>query len=72
MFIENYDQNSNNGYICEVDVEYPKNLYDLHDDLPFLSERMKVNKCSKLVCNWYDEKNYVFYIRSLKQAWTNI
>ena len=24
------------GYILEVDVEYPKNLHKLHSDLPFL------------------------------------
>ena len=29
---------------------------------------MKINKCSKLVCIFYDENNYVAHIRSLKQA----
>ena len=29
---------------------------------------MKINKCSKLVCNLYDKNNYVAHIRSLKQA----
>ena len=29
---------------------------------------MKINKCSKFVCNLYDKKNYVVHIRSLKQA----
>ena len=38
----------------------------MHSDLPFLPERMKINKCSKLVCNLYDKKNV--HIRSLKQA----
>ena len=56
------------GYILEVDVECPKNLNDLHSDLPLLPERMKINKCSKLVCNLYDKNNYVVHIRSLKQA----
>ena len=35
-FIKNYNQDSNKGYILEVDVEYPKKLHDLHSDLPFL------------------------------------
>ena len=26
-FIKNYDEDSNKGYIFEVDVEYPKNLH---------------------------------------------
>ena len=29
---------------------------------------MKINKCSKLVCNLYDKNNYAVHIRSLKQA----
>ena len=67
-FIKNYDEESDAGYILEVDVEYPKNLHDLHSDSPFLPERMKINKCSKLVCNLYDKNNYVAHLRSLKQA----
>ena len=67
-FIKNYNENSDIGYVLEVDVEYPKNLHELHSDLPFLPERMKINKCSKLVCNVYNKKNYVIHIRALKQA----
>ena len=47
--IKNYDKDSDNVYILEADVEYPKNLNYLHSDLPFLPESMKINKCSKLV-----------------------
>ena len=65
--IKNYDKDSDKGYILEVDVKYPKNLYDMHSDLPFLPERMRIDKCNKLVCNLYD-KNYVVHIRYLKQA----
>ena len=67
-FIKNYDENSDKGYTLEVDLEYPKNLHDLHSDLPFLPERMKINKCSKLVCNLYDKNNYVVHIKALKHA----
>ena len=67
-FIKNYDEDCSKGYIFEVDVEYPKNLHDLHSDLPFLPERMKINKYSKLVCNFYDKSNYAGHMRSLKQA----
>ena len=56
-FIKNYNENNDNGYILEVDVKYPKRLHELHSDLPFLSERMEVNKCKKLLCNLFNKKN---------------
>ena len=61
-FIKNYDENSNKGYIFEVDIEYPINIHMQHSDLPFLPERMKINKGSKLVCNVRDKENYVIHI----------
>ena len=67
-FIKNYDGDSDKGCIFEVDVEYPKNLHDLHSDLPFFSERMKINKCNELVCNFYVKNNYVVHVRSLKEV----
>ena len=44
-FIKNYDENSDKGYILEVDVECLKKLHNLRNDLPFLPERMKIQKC---------------------------
>ena len=67
-FTKNYNENDKKGYILEVDVKYPKKLHELHSDLPFLPERMAVNKCKKLFCNLYNKKKYVVYINSLKQA----
>ena len=51
-----------------VDIDYPKNLYDLHIDLPCLPQKMKINKCDKLICNLCDKNNYVVHIGLLKQA----
>ena len=65
-FIKNYNKNDNKGYILEVDVKYPKRLHELHSDLPFLSERMEVNKCKKLVCNLFNKKTYVAHMNLLK------
>ena len=59
-FIQNYDEYSNEGLIIEADVEYFKDLHDLYNDLPFLPERMKINKCNKLVRNLYDKKTMMF------------
>ena len=67
-FIKNYDENNDKGYIFEVDVKYPKKLHELHSDLPFLPERMEINKCKKLVFNLYSKKKYVVHINTLKQA----
>ena len=67
-FIKNYDENSDKGYNFEVDVEYRKDLHKLHSDLPLLPERMKINKCDKLVCNARDKENCVIHIIALKQA----
>ena len=67
-FIKNYDENNNKGYILEVDVKYPRKLHDLHNDLPFLPKRMKIDICKKLLCNLLNKKNYVVHTKSLKQA----
>ena len=67
-FIKNYNENDNKRHILEVDVKYPKRLHELHSDLPFLSERMKIDKCNMLVCNLSNKKKYVTHINSLKQA----
>ena len=50
-FIKNYDKNSDKGYILEVDVDDPSKLHKLHSDMPFLPERMIIDKTKKLVCN---------------------
>ena len=49
---------------------YPKKPWvqhcELQNDLPFLPERMKIEKVKKLVTNLHDK--YVMHIRNLKQA----
>ena len=59
-FIKIYDKDSDKGYALEVDVKYPKNLHNLYSYLPFLPERMKIDKCNNLVCNLYDKKTILF------------
>ena len=56
------------GYLLEVDVPYPKELHDSHNDLPFMCETMKINGVEKLIPNLYDKKRYVIHIRVLEQA----
>ena len=40
----------------------------LHNDLPFLPERIKIEKVEKLVANFHDKTEYVIHIKNLKQA----
>ena len=60
--------NGKKGYLLEVDVRYPKESHDLHNDLLFMCEKMKINKVEKLVPKLHDEKKYVIHIRALDQA----
>ena len=62
---------SNTGYFFEVDVDSPKELFDLHKDLTFLPEIKKVNKLKKLICSIEGKKKYVIHIRTLKQSLNN-
>ena len=44
------------------------NLHDLHNDLPFLCERIIIEKVKNLVANLHDKTEYVICIRDLKQS----
>ena len=59
------------GYILEVDVSYPAELHNPHNDLPFMCDRMEINGVEKLVPNLRDKKNYVIHIKALDQALTH-
>ena len=72
-FINDYDENSDEGSFLEGDVEYPTNLFSLLNDLSFLPEWNKIKKLlvitsNKLTCNVHDKEDYVVHIRALKQA----
>ena len=67
-FIKNYNENSDVGYFLEVDIKYPKELFNKHEDLPFLPKREKINKVEKLVTTIEDKEKYVIHIAGLKQT----
>ena len=48
--------------IFEVAVSYPEKLYELHNDFPFLSERIKIKKVEKLVANLHDKLQYILVV----------
>ena len=43
---------SDKGYILEIDDEYPKRLHEKHKDLPFMPEKLNINKVKKLTLNF--------------------
>ena len=74
-FIKGYDENSSKGYVLEVDINYPQELYDIHSDMPFLPERMVINKIKKLVCNLHDKKKVCCSCKCIKtsfEPWTEV
>ena len=48
------NEESDKGDFLEVDVQYAEKLHDLHNDLPFLPERLRTEKVEKLVVNLHD------------------
>ena len=71
------------GLILEVDLEYPEDLHDMHNDFPLAPEKMeirnhmlldyckqfnlKVEGVTKLIPNLRPKKNYVLHYKNLKQ-----
>ena len=65
-FIQIYGEDSGIGYILEIDFKYPQQLHKPHNDLPFLSGRMKINSCKKIIFNLYDKKDNVLHKLNFK------
>ena len=47
-FIENYNEDKDEGYFLEVDVQYPRKLHELHNNLPFFLKKWKFKKLENL------------------------
>ena len=74
-FIKSYNENDNKGYILEVDVKYLKRLHELHSDLTFLPERMKIDKCNKLVCILFNKKKICRthkFVKTSVKSWIKV
>ena len=50
----NYNLESDERYF-KVDIQYLEELHELHNDLPFLPQRIEIEKVEKLVANLHDE-----------------
>ena len=67
-FISNYNREIDEGYFLEVNFQYLEKSYELHNDLPFLPKRVKIEKVENLVANLHGKTECVLHIRNLKQA----
>ena len=55
--------------ILEVDLEYPEELHDLHNDYPLCPERVECDHgVKKLIPNLRDKNNYVIHYKNLMQC----
>ena len=57
IFITSCNEESDEGYFFEFDIEYPENLHNLHNNLPFFAERMKTEKRVPIL---HDKQNMLF------------
>ena len=67
-FIRNYNEDGDLGYFHDVADQYPEELYELHNNYPLLTQRMKIGNAEKLLAKFYDKKEYVTHVRNLKQS----
>ena len=58
---------TNKGYIFEVDLDYPSELWDKHNDYPLAPERMSINGVDKLTGSFKPRKHYVVHYHNLRQ-----
>ena len=60
-------KDTNQGFIFEVDLDYPGTLWYLHNDYPLAPEKLKVDKIDKLICSFLLKRHYVLHYKNLKQ-----
>ena len=72
-FIKRSNDDSDEGDNFEAGVHYPDNIHRLHNNLPFLPERIKIGPVEILVPNLHD-KNVCCTDKKLKtsiKSWIN-
>ena len=60
-------KDTNQGFIFEVDLEYPRSLWKSHNDYPLAPETVKIDKTQKLISSFHPKKHYVLHYKNLKQ-----
>jgi hypothetical protein len=71
--IFNLATDGDQGYIFEVDLDYPAHLHDQHDKLPFCPENKPTKNCklNKLILDLHNKRNYIIHHRNLIQCLEN-
>jgi hypothetical protein len=73
--LDHYNEDSNKGLILEVDLEYPKQLHNLHNDYPLGPEKIKkiqkkfnisTGLVHKLIPTLNNKEKYVIHYRTLQ------
>ena len=52
--------------ILEVDLEYPHDLHDLHNDYPLAPDHVTINGVEKLIPNFNNKERYVVHYETLR------
>ena len=55
------------GCVLRVDLEYPLELHDKHNDYPLAPESLKIDGVKKLILNLWDKKSMVLHAKNLHQ-----
>ena len=58
-------KDTNQGFIFEVDLDYPESLWDSHNDYPLAPDKLEGN--DKLICSFLPKRHYVVHYKNLKQ-----
>ena len=70
-FIENYNEDSDEGHFRKVDVQYFEKLQYFHSDLPALLEIDRIQKVKKLAANLHKKEEYAIHMTNVKQTLKN-
>ena len=53
------NKENDEGYLRKFHVQCLEKLHELHNDLPLLPGKMKIEKVEKLVANLHDKTEYI-------------
>ena len=66
MTDDELDDQKHLSCFLEVDLAYPEDLHNLHNDYPLAPERIKIGNVEKLISNMNNKTNYVVHYENLK------